>query len=106
MQDEDDRELQEAIRLSQSQGNAEGETDGARVTVQPAQDIEMGDSGEETQRTERERSMRATAPPPSPREAGSALPSYGPSNKDEQGQTAMVPFTGAVRVGLRLQAGV
>lgn len=68
--DDEDEELQRAIRMSQDDQNMD----------------------DEERRQERERSVRATAPPPSPdAEEGEVLGTlFGPSNKEEEGQTAMV----------------
>jgi hypothetical protein len=68
--DDEDEELQRAIRMSQEDQNMD----------------------DEERRQERERSVRATAPPPSPdAEEGEVLGTlFGPSNKEEEGQTAMV----------------
>lgn len=90
--DDEDDELQRAIRLSQGE-------DGA--------DEPMGG------RDERERSVRATAPPPSPDperlnaldEEGEVMGTlFGPSTKEEEGASAMVAFSaGAVSLRLLLE---
>ena len=59
-------------------------------------------TGEDSEsRQERERSVRATAPPPSPdAEEGEVMNTlFGPSNKEEDGRTAMIP----AQVGRELQ---
>lgn len=110
-----DEELSRAIQLSQqsmsdsaphdhSHAHATDSADrgdGTTVTVQSAADVDMGgDNGDTTDhqeqgRTDRERSLRATAPPPSPEMKGldgdSMRTLFGPSNKEEVGQTAVVP---------------
>lgn len=81
--DEDSNdELRRAILLSQQVGDDGTINGGHFATAQQESDA----------RLERERSLRATAPPPSPDalvEGGP--PHFGPSTREEQGNTQLVP---------------
>jgi hypothetical protein len=94
MVDDEDDDLQRAIRLSRGDDLA----------------TELRDAPIHGERDERERSVRATAPPPSPdRVTGSSMTVdagqddgeainalFGPSTKEEDGATAMLSLRGGV----------
>jgi hypothetical protein len=83
--DDEDEELQRAIRMSQEDQNMD----------------------DDDRRQERERSVRASgAPPPSPDpEEGEIIGTlFGPSNKEEDGRTAMVRLQVPSPTGPELQA--
>lgn len=91
-EDDEDAELQRAIRMSQGHG----ETD---------PDSAVGQDTEMMGRDERERSVRATAPPPSPDperlrsvdEEGEVMGTlFGPSTREEEGATAVVSYSEGV----------
>ena len=88
--------LAQAIRMSQQTNeDTHGQDDRTTVTIQPAQDVDMGDvddtdDTDADRRAARERSVRASAPPPGS-DADSGRTMFGPSTKEEMGQTALVP---------------
>lgn len=111
---EEEDELERALALSRQTGSGDNDGDGGPSGI-CADGSGIGRVGDDSDRQgrSRERSVRASAPPPSPRrldEEGEinivGPPAFGPSNKeDHDGALAMVPVRLVEGAGADSQVG-